>query len=107
VRVTERRNGIPSLARAVDLSPSTLFYPPANDWRSRSLCSELPTDEADRLFYPGRGESTKAAKALCTRCPVSRECLEFAIGDPDACLSGVWGGTSPRERRGKKAGAAA
>jgi hypothetical protein len=40
----ERR--IPTLAQAVDLSPATLFYPPANDWRSRSLCSELPIGRA-------------------------------------------------------------
>jgi WhiB family redox-sensing transcriptional regulator len=103
--VTARRNGIPTLAQALDLSSETLFDPPRDDWRSRSLCSELPIEEADRLFYPRRGESTKAAKALCARCPVSLECLEFAIRDPDACFSGVWGGTSPRERRGKRAGA--
>jgi WhiB family transcriptional regulator, redox-sensing transcriptional regulator len=97
--VTARRNGIPTLAQAVDLSLETLFAPPKDDWRSRSLCSELPVAEADRLFYPTRGQSTKAAKALCARCPVARECLEFALGDEYALAHGVWGATTARERR--------
>jgi WhiB family transcriptional regulator, redox-sensing transcriptional regulator len=97
--VTARKNGIPTLAEAVDLSPETLFAPAEADWRSKSLCSELPLEEADRLFYPRRGDSTKAARALCARCPVSRECLEFALEDEHALRWGVWGGTSPQERR--------
>jgi WhiB family transcriptional regulator, redox-sensing transcriptional regulator len=97
--VTARRNGIPVLAQALDLSPETLFAPPKDDWRSSSLCSQLPVAEADSLFYPERGRSTKAARALCSECPVRAECLEFALGDEYALAHGVWGGTSPRERR--------
>jgi WhiB family redox-sensing transcriptional regulator len=37
------------------------------------------------------------AKALCAVCPVSADCLTYAL--PEARLMGVWGGTSERERR--------
>jgi WhiB family redox-sensing transcriptional regulator len=97
--VTARRNGIPTLAQAVDLSPETLFAPAEDDWRSSSLCSQLPVAEADALFFPQRGQSRKAARALCSECPVRGPCLEFALNDEDALAHGVWGGTSSRERR--------
>ena len=61
--VTARRNGIPVLAEAIDLSPETLFAPAEGDWRPRGLCAELPIDEAEAMFFPERGKSTKAAKA--------------------------------------------
>jgi WhiB family redox-sensing transcriptional regulator len=95
---TVRRNGIPQLAEAVDFGIDTLFDAPA-DWRSRSLCSELPAARADAMFYPKKGGSTKAAKALCAGCPVRAECLEFCLADADAFRFGVWGGTSSRDRR--------
>jgi WhiB family redox-sensing transcriptional regulator len=93
-----RKNGIPQLGEEVGFSIDTLFDAPA-DWRSRSLCSELPVDEAEAMFFPKRGKSTKAAKALCAGCPVRPECLEFALADVDAFRFGVWGGTSSRDRR--------
>jgi hypothetical protein len=37
---------------------------------------------------------------------VARQCFEFALNDEAALYSGVWGGTSARERRGKRARAA-
>jgi WhiB family redox-sensing transcriptional regulator len=105
--VTARRNGIPTLAQAVDLSPETLFAPAEGDWRPRGLCAELPIDEAEAMFFPERGKSTKPAKALCSRCPVSRECLEFALNDEAAFRFGVWGGTSGGDRRKLRKTAAA
>jgi WhiB family redox-sensing transcriptional regulator len=57
-----------------------------------ALCLEHPEVE----FFPGRGESSAPAKALCARCLCRAECLAYALVDPD--LVGVWGGTSPRER---------
>jgi len=53
------------------------------------------TDPA--LFFPGRGESTTDAKAICARCPVRQECLDYALDHTERF--GIWGGLSERERR--------
>lgn len=67
------------------------------DWHRQAAC--LNADPG--MFFPGKGESTGPAKALCARCPVAAECLAVALAmedcEPDRV--GVWGGTSPNERR--------
>ncbi|MBA2365829.1 MAG: WhiB family transcriptional regulator [Actinobacteria bacterium] len=54
---------------------------------------------ANRLFYPDRGHSAAAGRAICATCRARAECLAFALENPDATEFGVWGGTSPRERQ--------
>lgn len=49
------------------------------------------------LWFPGLGQSGSEAKAICAVCPVKRECLEYALTHDIG--HGVWGGTSPRERK--------
>jgi len=49
------------------------------------------------VFYPQRGDSTAAPKAVCRECLVSEECLEFALANGEKF--GIWGGRSERERR--------
>ncbi|MER5915517.1 WhiB family transcriptional regulator [Streptomyces sp. NPDC001982] len=74
------------------------------DWRERAICWGADPD----LFFPvGNSSSgptliqTDGAKAVCRRCPVMRECLQWAIEvDP---VEGVWGGTTEQERRVMKA----
>ena len=39
----------------------------------------------------------EAAKAICATCPVREECLQWALPVPS--LDGIWGGTTPLERR--------
>lgn len=71
---------------------------PEHDWVKRAACAKISRD----LFFPGQGENEKIAeaKAICHRCPVTYECLvtqlEAAKGVAD---HGVWGGTTPVERR--------
>ena|SRR5437867_4083987 len=48
-------------------------------------------------FFPGVGEMTGPAKAVCARCGVREQCLEFALERRE--LHGVWGGTSVHQRR--------
>ncbi|MFI1398177.1 WhiB family transcriptional regulator [Streptomyces sp. NPDC020681] len=55
-----------------------------------------------RIFFPAHevplGErEIREAKNICSRCPVREDCLALAIqsGETD----GVWGGTTPAERR--------
>jgi WhiB family redox-sensing transcriptional regulator len=68
------------------------------DWRHEALC----TDEDPELFFP-TGETGPAlaqieqAKNVCRRCPVTEECLRWALDT--GVDSGVWGGMSEVERR--------
>lgn len=54
------------------------------------------------LFYPVSSAGpalaqVDQAKAICGRCTVQSDCLSWALhaGEPE----GVWGGTTPEERR--------
>lgn len=62
-------------------------------WRDSALCASV----GGNVFFPEKGEPTRPAKSVCRRCPVTAECLAYAL-DIDA-RHGVWGGLSERERR--------
>jgi WhiB family transcriptional regulator, redox-sensing transcriptional regulator len=64
--------------------------PPA--WTARALCAETMPDE----FFPSQGESPKRAKLICGQCPVTTECLTYALDNREPF--GVWGGATERER---------
>ena len=63
-------------------------------WHADALCQEYP----DVNFFPTRPGQAGRAKAVCARCLVASECLEWALGEP-SWLTGVWGGTTPTDRR--------
>jgi WhiB family transcriptional regulator, redox-sensing transcriptional regulator len=68
------------------------------DWVHRARCK----DEDPELFFPvGVTEPAisqiRAAKEVCSRCPVRLDCLEWALST--AQDAGVWGGLSEDERR--------
>jgi len=71
------------------------------DWRHRAICR----DEDPELFFPV-GNSGPAllqiaeAKAVCQRCPVTSECLTWALETGQD--AGVWGAMSEDERRALK-----
>lgn len=73
------------------------------DWRDKGTCKrpEFPT----WLFFPGRGDNETVRRALevCERCPVIDDCLRFAVATN---ASGVWGGTTEKQRRNMKRAAA-
>ncbi|MEV4872853.1 WhiB family transcriptional regulator [Streptomyces syringium] len=75
------------------------------DWRHNAVCREEDPD----LFFPvgNTGPSLlqiEEAKAVCRRCPVRKQCLQWALeSGQDA---GVWGGLSEDERRSLKRRAA-
>ena len=62
-------------------------------WQDGANCKGANAD----LFFPERGASTRAAKAICGECAVRADCLEFAITTGEKF--GIWGGMSERERR--------
>ncbi|HSX33305.1 MAG TPA: WhiB family transcriptional regulator [Candidatus Saccharimonadales bacterium] len=68
------------------------------DWLTEGICK----DEDPDLFFPIGNDGpallqTAQAKAVCRRCPVKDECLQWALetGQDD----GVWGALSKDERR--------
>ncbi len=66
---------------------------PDLSWQDFANCRGGDAD----LFFPERGASTRAAKAICRECSVRVDCLEFAIVSGEKF--GIWGGLSERERR--------
>lgn len=79
--------------------PRADFHNTGDDaWRVNALCQ----DEDPDLFFPiGNTASTlyqtEEAKAVCRRCPVIENCLQWALETGQD--AGVWGGTSEDERR--------
>ncbi len=74
------------------------FIPPeyAEDerpWAARAECR----GEDPALFFPGSDDDPSVALAVCARCPVRQECLEYAIEARERF--GIWGGTTERQRR--------
>lgn len=68
------------------------------DWRHRAACRE----EDPELFFPlsemGPGARQAAeAKAVCARCPVRAECLDYAL--ENGLDHGIFGGLTEEERR--------
>lgn len=66
--------------RAACRKRGELFYPVGDDWAA-----------------PGNAARAEAAKAVCARCPVQAECLDYALESGDA--HAILGGLTPAERR--------
>lgn len=62
-------------------------------WQAHARCHEVDPE----IFFPERGGSSRAARAVCNNCPVQEECLRYALTNREQF--GIWGGTSERERR--------
>jgi WhiB family transcriptional regulator, redox-sensing transcriptional regulator len=68
------------------------------NWREDVAC----LDADPELFFPigtqgGSLRQIEEAKRICRRCPVRRQCLAWALDT--GVTDGVWGGTTPDERR--------
>lgn len=77
-------------------------------WQEDAACREL----GSRLFFhpvgergPESEERDAAAKEVCARCPVRRECLRHALEVQEPF--GIWGGLTEQERRRLHAAGAA
>jgi len=68
------------------------------DWRSSAACL---THDPELFFPVGESDTSRPqireAKAVCARCPVAAECLEYVLDTRQDF--GVWGGTSVDDRR--------
>ncbi|HUZ09285.1 MAG TPA: WhiB family transcriptional regulator [Acidimicrobiales bacterium] len=65
----------------------------STDWMPRGKCRDLAPD----TFFPSDGLGVQEAQRICAECPVTEECLEYAL--VNRIDHGVWGGRSERERR--------
>ena len=63
------------------------------EWMARGNCRNFPP----AMFFPSDGAGVERARAICAKCPVTSECLEYAL--TEHIDHGVWGGCSERERR--------
>jgi WhiB family transcriptional regulator, redox-sensing transcriptional regulator len=73
----------------------TLATPSHGDWRHRGLCA----GEDPEIFFPANGVSEIKARKICTKCPVSEDCLEYAT---EAYEFGIWGGLDQQQRRARR-----
>lgn len=69
-----------------------------NDWRNAARCR----DEDPELFFPigesaGAAIQAEEAKAVCGRCPVTDECLRWALDE--RIEEGIFGALTGPERR--------
>jgi WhiB family transcriptional regulator, redox-sensing transcriptional regulator len=70
-----------------------------NDWRDQARCRDMDGE----LFFPIGTKADpdqaqiKEAKAVCARCRVQPNCLEFALATHTD--GGIWGGKTELERR--------
>jgi len=78
----------------------TLTFAPATaGWRTQAACRGRDPE----LFFPvhrkrgSAGYRAAAAKRICAGCPVSGECLGWAIRHGEDW--GIWGGLNELERR--------
>ncbi len=69
-------------------------------WQLRAACRGRGVTD----FFPPDGSSRMRAAVVCARCPVAKDCLEYALDHPS--LKGVWAGTSERGRHRMRAGTA-
>ena len=74
-------------------TPATLLAEPTPAWFAQAECRGLDAN----LFHPRRGDPCDKARAVCAVCPVSAECLDYAI--TLGFTNGMWGGKSERQRR--------
>lgn len=65
-----------------------------------AACKGAPLD----AFFPAEGAhgAYSEAQQYCAKCPVTRECLQHALDTGSD--SGMWGGTTPAERRAIRRG---
>jgi WhiB family redox-sensing transcriptional regulator len=67
-------------------------------WRERAACLRVDPE----LFFPVSAigptlRQIDEAKAVCGRCPVAEQCLDWAVRAGH--VDGIWGGTTESERR--------
>lgn len=61
----------------------------------KQLCAEDPDPWVEN--YTSRPIPVEVAEELCAGCPFYQECRDYAIAAEEE--NGIWGGTTPEQRR--------
>ena len=98
MKLTLKLTSAPNTAVALEADPAATDKPlPFDDsptaWMGQGNCRNYPP----ATFFPSDGVGVDRARAICKGCPVTTECLEYAL--EERIEHGVWGGCSERERR--------
>lgn len=64
-------------------------------WRDEALCAQEESEAIN--FHSEDPEVVSKALAMCSECPVKRQCLQFALNSYERF--GVWGGRTEVELR--------
>lgn len=59
-------------------------------WKDRGSCRSVDPE----IFFALDKPTIARAKDVCASCPVTRECLQYGLAEPD----GIWGGRTFQER---------
>lgn len=62
-------------------------------WAEQALCAQSDPE----AWFPEKGSSAREAVAICQRCPVAAECLDYALANGERF--GIWGAVSEHTRR--------
>jgi WhiB family transcriptional regulator, redox-sensing transcriptional regulator len=87
----------PDTAHSETAVPAALAIP--GRWAEQALCVQADPE----AWFPDKGKSdlSAIARRICGRCPVRTQCLDYALSGADTwggIATGIWGGTTPRER---------
>jgi WhiB family redox-sensing transcriptional regulator len=80
-------------ARVGEVEATVEESPELYAWMFHARCRGIDPAE----FFPSDGTGVETAQRVCATCPVTSECLEYAL--VNRIEHGVWGGASERERR--------
>jgi WhiB family redox-sensing transcriptional regulator len=62
------------------------------NWVEQANCKDMDKS----VFFPSSNTELKQAKKVCSTCPVSADCLQYATDN--ALNFGVWGGLGETDR---------
>ena len=62
-------------------------------WTNQAACRGTDTE----IFYPVTSDEEAEALSICATCPVRAQCLDDALRNRETY--GIWGGTTPEQRR--------
>jgi WhiB family transcriptional regulator, redox-sensing transcriptional regulator len=78
---------------AMDMDSAASADDTATAWMAAGNCRLYPP----ATFFPSDGVGVEKARKICAGCPVTTQCLDYAL--EHRIDHGVWGGCSERERR--------